>query len=120
LHIVYRKSFKQEVPKVALSDHLLPGEDIRFQSKGLVEYGGSRYQVIVTNKRIILYAQRGLVFKSDDVVTFKLEDVQGIKYREQGIIGKKGIVEIHAKTKAVLTGPVSEMKSLYQQLLGFL
>ena len=105
---------------MVLSDHLLPGEDIRFQSKSLVEYGGSKYQVIVTNKRIILYARRGLVFKSDDVVTFKLEDVQGIKYKEKGIIGKKGIIEIHSKTLATLSGPASEMKSLYQQLLGFL
>ncbi|AEC51633.1 hypothetical protein PNA2_0717 [Pyrococcus sp. NA2] len=105
---------------MALSDYLLPGEDIRFQSKSFVEYGGNRYQVIVTNKRIILYAQRGWIFKSDDVVTFKLEDIQGIKYKEEGIIGKKGIIEIHAKTIAKLSGPASEMKALYQQLLGFL
>jgi len=40
--------------------------------------------------------ETGLVFKSDDVVTFKLE---GIKYRETGIISKKGVIEIQGKRR---------------------
>ncbi|MFA4645975.1 PH domain-containing protein [Pyrococcus kukulkanii] len=105
---------------MALEDYLLPGEEIKFQSKTQVTYGDKLYTLVVTNKRIILYARRGLVFKSDDVVTFKLDELQGIKYRETGIISKKGVIEIQGKTKATLEGPAKEMKTLYQQLLQFL
>ena len=103
-----------------LEDHLLPGEEVQFRSTTRVKYGGKDYEVVVTNKRLILYARRGLVFKSDDVITQKLDEIQTIKYKEKGIIGKKGIVEVHGKTIMRLEGPASEMKPLYQRLLGFL
>ncbi|WP_297517975.1 PH domain-containing protein [Thermococcus sp.] len=105
---------------MGLDDYLLPKEEVKFQSKNNVQYGGKNYQVIVTDRRIILYARRGAIFKSDDVVTFKLSDVEGIKYKEEGLIGKRGIIEIQGKTKAKLMGSTSEMKTLYQQLLQFL
>lgn len=75
---------------MALEDYLMPNEEIRFQSNTYVGYGDKLYQVILTDKRLILYAKRGLLFKSDDVVSWKLEEIQGLKYNEQGIIGKKG------------------------------
>jgi len=103
-----------------LEDFLLPGEDVKFQSHSNVKYGAADYKVIVTNKRIILYAQRGLLFKKDDVVSIKLDELQGIKYKEQGIISKTGIIKIHGKTLMDLTGPASEMRTLYQQLLQFI
>ncbi len=74
---------------MGLDDYLLPKEEVKFQSKNNVQYGGKTYQVIVTDRRILLYARRGAIFKSDDVVTFKLPDVEGIKYKEEGLIGKK-------------------------------
>lgn len=103
-----------------LEDFLLPGEDVRFQSHKNVKYGDTDYKVIVTNKRIILYAQRGLLLKKDDVVTIKLDELQGMKYKEKGLVGKTGIIEVHGKTLVYLTGPAGEMKTLYQQLLQFI
>ncbi len=103
-----------------LEDYLLPGEEVRFQSKTTITYGGKRYSVIVTDRRLILYARRGAIFKRDDVVTAKLTDVQGIKYKEKGLIAKKGIIEVLGKTKLQLEGPAKEMKALYQQLLQFI
>ena len=103
-----------------LMDYLMPNEEVRFQSTTYVNYGDKLYQVILTNKRLVLYAKRGLIFKSDDVVSWKLDEIQGLKYKEQGIIGKKGIIEIHGKTKVQFYGPAREMKALYQQLMEFL
>jgi len=103
-----------------LEDFLLPGEDIRFQSYQNVKYGDKEYQVIVTNKRLMLYARRGLLFKKDDVVSIQLKELQGIKYREKGIINKKGILEVHGRTLLQLIGPADDIRALYQQLLQFI
>ena len=103
-----------------LEDFLTPGEQIKFQSTGGVSYGNKLYQVILTDRRILLYARRGMISKSDDVVTAKLDELQGIKYSEQGLIGKKGIIHIEGKTRMDLWGSALEMKTLYQQMMAFM
>ncbi|MGD0331077.1 MAG: hypothetical protein ABSB40_11670 [Nitrososphaeria archaeon] len=104
-----------------LSDYLIPGEEIRFQSGSAISFGGKNYRILITSKRLLLYAERGFSFlKRDDVVSFKMDELQGIKYREEGIINKKGILEIHGKTLVQLSGRAAETKALYQQLLQFL
>ena len=102
-----------------LEEYLMPGEEVRFQSLTPVTYGKKRYQVILTDRRLILYARRGAIFKSDDVVSWKLDEIQGIQYKEEGLINKKGVIEIHAKTKVKFYGPAKETKVLYQQLMEF-
>lgn len=99
----------------------MPGEQVKFQSSTSVHHGNKPYQVIITDRRIVLYARRGALFKSDDVVTQKFDDLQGIKYAEQGIIGKKGIIKIQTlKTEMDLWGSASEVKALYQQMMQFM
>ena len=98
----------------------MPSEQVKFQSNFDVHFGGKIYRVVLTDRRILLYARRGAVFKNDDVVTQKLEDLQGVKYREEGLIGKKGIIKIQSlKTEMDLSGPANEMKALYQQIMQF-
>lgn len=103
-----------------LSDYLIPGEEIRFQSSSNLSFGGKYYQILITNKRLLLYARRGLIIKGDDVVSFKMEELQGIKYKEEGLINRKGILEVRCKTLVQLSGGTAETKALYQQLLQFL
>jgi hypothetical protein len=105
---------------VPLEDYLMPGEEIKFQSTGGVKYGNKSYHVILTDRRILLYAQRGMMFKNDDVVTQKLDELQGIKYSEQGIIEKRGTIHIEGKTKMDLYGSAAEIKVLYQQMMQFM
>lgn len=102
-----------------LDDYLLPKEEIKFQSEAGVNYAGKRYQVIVTDSRLLLYARRGMVLKRDDVVTEKLSDIQ-VKYKETGMLRKKGVIEVHGKTKYPLEGNPEEMKALYQSIIKFL
>jgi hypothetical protein len=98
----------------------MPGEQTKFHSTGGVRYGAKNYHVILTDRRILLYAQRGMLFKNDDVVTQRLDELQGIKYREEGIISKRGIIRIEGKTQMDLVGSAQEMKALYQQMMQFL
>jgi len=104
-----------------LNDYLMPGEEIRFHSKRTVRYGAKSYSVILSDRRILLYAQRGAPFKNDDIVTHKLEDLQGVKYSERGIIDRRGEIKVQSlKTEMDLSGPAEEMKALYQQMMQFL
>lgn len=99
-----------------LYDYLMPGEEVRFISDRFVDYAGKRWKVALTNKRFILFAKRGLL-RRVDLVSWKLEDIQGIRFKEKGLISKKGIIEVHGKTTLTLEGPVKIMKPLYDQLL---
>jgi hypothetical protein len=85
-----------------------------------VRYGVKKYHVILTDRRLLLYAQRGVLFKNDDVITQRLDELQGIKYSEEGIIDKKGSISIEGKTRMKLEGSAKEMKALYQQMMQFL
>lgn len=59
---------------------LLPDEQIRFRAARQLKLGGSPYNAYVTNKRLVLYAKRGLLGR-DDFIAYHLKDMSGIKYR---------------------------------------
>jgi len=103
-----------------LEDYLLPGEEVKFHSGHHVRYAGKPYELLVTNKRLILYAKRGMVFKGDDVVSQKLDELQGVKYKESGMLIKTGILVVEGKTQMQLLGSCAEMRALCQQVMQFI
>jgi hypothetical protein len=104
-----------------LQDYLMPSEQIKYQSDVTVHYGNKQYSIVVTDKRLLLYAKRGLIFKNDDVISQKFDELLGVKYKESGIISKRGIIEVQgAKTKMELWGSALEIKALYQQIMQFM
>jgi hypothetical protein len=104
---------------MSFEDYLIPGEEVKFRSTTHVSFGKKDYQVVVTNKRIILYAQRGMVVKKDDLVMQKLDELHGVKFKESGLVKKTGTIDIEGKTKMQLSGPTAEVKALYQQIMQF-
>lgn len=104
---------------MALRDYLNPREQVSFKSGVAVKHGGKDYQVIVTDRRLILYGRRGIVVKNDDVITERLDNVQEIRYREKGLIGKRGIITIEAMRSIQLMGNASQMKMIFNSLLQF-
>lgn len=105
---------------MVLQDYLAPEEEVHFQSGGSLRYGGKKYQVILTNKRLVLYARRGSLVQSDDVVSFKIDDLRGVRYKEIGLLPRIGVIELEGKTLIRLEGIQSATKTLYQQLMQFL
>ena len=104
-----------------LRDYLMPGEEVKFQSDSSVRYGNKPYKVILSDRRILLYAQRGTLSKNDDIVTQKLTELQAVKYTEKGLITKRGTIRVQSsKTEMDLTGPAEEIKALYQQMMQFM
>jgi hypothetical protein len=103
-----------------LQDYLLPLENVKFSSKSTIHYGGKRYNVLVTDKRLILFAQRGHILRSDDVVSERLDRIQGLEYAEKGMLFRIAKILIQGTSKMEVQGSPSEMKSLFQNLQSIL
>jgi hypothetical protein len=99
----------------------MPSEQIRFRSAFGVHYGNKKYHAILTDRRILLFATRGVLVKNDDVVMQRLDELQGVKYQERGIMNKRGTIKIQgAKSEMDLWGSAIEVKALYQQMMQFM
>src|SRR5579875_650595 len=97
---------------MAIEDYLTPGEEVRFSSSTKMRYGEKQYQVFITNKRLIMYARRGKIIKSDDLVSIQLAELHGVKYKEVGLITRQGILEFQGKTLVQLAGPTKDEGTL--------
>jgi hypothetical protein len=103
-----------------LQDYLLPLENIKFYSKTSVIYGGKRYNVLVTDKRLLLFAQRGYLLRSDDIVSERLDRLQGLEYSEKGLLFKVARILIQGSSKMEIRGNPSELKPLFQNIQAML
>ncbi len=101
---------------MALKDFLLPTENVAFTTQEEVEFADKKYQVIITDKRLILYSKRGLLIKSDDIISKSLDSISGIKYRESGLVFRSASISVWSDSKMDITGPPAHMKPLFQVL----
>jgi hypothetical protein len=102
---------------MVLDDFLLPAENIRFSSRDqIVEYGDKKYRVLVTDKRLILFARRGTLLKSDDIVSERLDSLHGLKYFERGLLFRYAAISIQGSVKIEIRGSPSNLKPLYHSL----
>ena len=101
---------------MALQDFLLPLENIKFQSMTLIRYANKKYKVIITDKRLILYARRGHFLKSDDIISERLDSLSGLEYSEKGIIFREAKISLQGTTSIDIRGPVSELKPLFHTM----
>jgi hypothetical protein len=99
-----------------LQDYLLPMENVKFYSKTSVLHGDKKYNVLVTDKRLILFAQRGYIRKSDDIVSERLDRIHGVEYSEKGLISRIAKILIQGISKVEIQGSPSEIKPLFQSL----
>jgi hypothetical protein len=101
---------------VALADFLLPSENIEFMSDEDVTFGEKKYRVIVTDKRLLLYARRGFVFRSDDIIGKRLDSISELQYKERGFLFGTATISVLSDTRLDLSGRPSRMKPLFQLL----
>lgn len=102
-----------------LEDFLTPGEQIQFRNPD-ISYGNSVYELIVTNKRLILYARRGLIFKKDEMISIMMAEIRNIQYKEEGIISKKGILIIDTDNRRLtFYGSPQGIKVAYHNIMQF-
>jgi hypothetical protein len=98
---------------LALKEILLPQENIMFRTKTKLRCTLKKYNIIITNLRILLYSERGLFFKSPDVISERLESIYGMEYNEEGILFKRSKIRIQGGIKLEISGPISEVKPVF-------
>jgi hypothetical protein len=98
---------------LALKEILLAQENIMFRTKTKLRCTHKKYNIIITNLRILLYSERGRFFKSPDVISERLESIYGIEYNEEGILFKTSKIRIQGGIKLEISGPISEVKPVF-------
>jgi hypothetical protein len=98
---------------LALKEILLPQENIMFRTKTKLKCTEKKYNIIITNLRVLLYSERGRFFKSPDVISERLESIYGIEYNEEGIFFKTSKIRIQGGIRFEISGPLSEVKPVF-------
>ncbi len=95
----------------------MPGEKILFWSDFQVTYNEAKYKVYITNLRLLLYSESGLVFKKEEIIAENFRQITGLQFTEQGSISKKGIFKFSSnKGEVELSGPVNGMRGLFKAI----
>lgn len=84
-----------------------------FRTKTKLKCTEKKYNIIITNFRVILYSERGRIFKSPDVISERLESIYGIEYNEEGIFFKTSKIRIQGGIRFEISGPLSEVKPVF-------
>src|SRR5579884_2538705 len=102
---------------MVLDDFLLPSENMRFSSDHEIAlHGEKKYRVLVTDKRLILYARRGKIIKSDDIISERLDVLRVLKYVERGALFRSASISIQGSVNLEIRGSPARMKPLYHCL----
>ena len=72
--------------------------------------------MLITDKRLILFAQRGHILRSDDVVSERLDRLHGIEYSEKGLLFKTAKISVQGSSKMEIQGSPLELKPLFQSI----
>ncbi|MFY3739736.1 MAG: hypothetical protein HMLIMOIP_000155 [Candidatus Nitrosomirales archaeon] len=106
---------------MALKDFLFPDEEIRYQTKETIEYSDNeKYILYITNRRIIGFKKTGLFRNKDRLFSVGLEEVRNILYKEEGLITKKGKLEVKTLTTPYTFKGKPEVKVVCREMQKFL
>jgi hypothetical protein len=99
-----------------LKDFLVPEEQVKFVCRRDIEYANKKYDLFITNKRILLYRESGFISKSEDVICEKIERLQGLEYKEKGGLVDLAKISINGGIKIDIKGPSKEVKNMFKIL----
>jgi hypothetical protein len=98
---------------MTIQDILLPLENVVFRTRTKLLSPKGKYEVLITERRLLLYAERGKILKSYNVVCERLDSLLGVEYSEKGAIFKNAKMTLQGGNKVELRGPVQEVKPLF-------
>jgi len=93
---------------------LLPNEIAVFRTQGSLYVGAeANLHGYVTNNRVIFYASKGLVFKSDRLHEIPLKDINYYKIVEEGLVFKKMYLQLN---DLQIKGDTPDILELYRAI----
>ncbi len=100
-----------------IENYLLPDEKILFWSDFQVTYMETKYKIYITNLRLLLYTESGLLFKKEEIITETFKQITSLQFTEQGTISKRGVLRFASnKGEVLLEGPVNGMRGLFKAI----
>lgn len=88
-----------------------------FWSDFQVTHQEAKYKIYITNLRLLLYNETGLVFKKEEIITETFRQITALQFSEQGTINKRGILKFASnKGEVQLMGPVNGMRGLFKAI----
>jgi hypothetical protein len=95
----------------------MAGEKILHWSDFQVIHQDGKYKVYITNLRLLLYSESGIVFKKEEIITEEFRQITSPQFSEQGAINRRGIIRFTSnKGEVQLEGPVNGMRSLFKAI----
>jgi len=108
------------VIRMGVEQFLAPGENIRFSSPTSVSFQGDQYSVVITDRRILWYKSKGLVFKKNSFVAVPIEQVKNIVYEEKGLLTKTAIIKVElASRRYEFSGKADSIKAIYGEMQAY-
>ncbi len=100
-----------------IEDYLLQAEKVLNWSDFHVTYGEDKYRVFVSNLRLILFREKGVLFKQEEVITETWGQIKGLQFAETGRLVKRGKVRFSSsKGEITLDGPKNGMLTLFKAI----
>lgn len=105
---------------MSLEQYFSAGEEVVYQSPEHINYGGEKFAVYITDKRMLLHTIKGAIFKKEKVASEWLKDIVNTIYEEKGVFSKKGILVINTKSHPIrLEGKPDTIRAIWQTLSKF-
>ena len=100
-----------------IEDYLLREEKVLFWSDFQVTYNEEKYKVFITNIRLLLFKEKGMVFKREEIITENWAQITGLQFTEAGAISRKGTLRFScSKGEIRLEGPRNGMLGLFKAI----
>lgn len=105
---------------MGVEQFLAPGENVRYTSPSSVSFEGDLYTLLITDRRLLWYKTKGLIFKKNSFVAVPIEQVQDIRYEEKGLIKKTAHIRILlASKKYEFSGGLESMRAIYGEMQSY-
>ncbi|MCW4050780.1 MAG: hypothetical protein NWE89_13700 [Candidatus Bathyarchaeota archaeon] len=103
--------------RMPIEDYLLFQERILFWSDFNVTYRQEKYKVFITNLRLLLFREKGMVFKKEEVITENWPQITGLEFNDVGGFSRKGVLKFScSKGEIELEGPKNGTLGLFKAI----
>jgi hypothetical protein len=100
-----------------LAQFLMPGEDVRYRSAGVVRRGRTAHTLYLTGGRLLLHSEGGRLGPKESAIAENLADLDSLEYAEGGLLTGRGSLKINFRHDTVsLSGEPEVLKDVWRQL----